>query len=205
MDDNRCPVTGLPCPHPKVIHVTDCNSKYECTGVFHLCQICGNQLVNKAIQQASPKPAPPPPQQPQGQSVLPPIVKGFLDLLALAMANKMQGMAALPVQQQYIPQQPVLPKKPPCPECGTTLQDIATTSRLGCAHCYEHFREELLPVFIHAHKATEHVGKRPKKGPEVPLDEQVRLLELQLKQAIDQEQYERAKEIKDQLDKLKHD
>jgi protein-arginine kinase activator protein McsA len=201
----------MPCSHPKVIHVTDCNSNYEATGVFHLCQICGSGLIEKA--QKAPQQQPPP-----QQSVLPPIIKGFLDLLAMAMANKMKGMAVVPVQQppqppphavtiqgqHYVPA-PKLPVKQPCPNCGCTLHDIATTSRLGCPQCYEHFKEELMPVFVHAHKAIEHVGKKPKRGPKLSLEEEIKLLELQLTQAIEHEQYERAKEIKDKLDKLKQE
>lgn len=180
---DKCPVTGMLCSNPKVIHITDVGPNYEATQVVHLCQICG---MNKVEQQQ----APPPP-----QPKLPTFVKGLFDLLTAAMQQKMVQ------QQKHIQQEP--PPKPPCPSCGTTLQDIAKTSRLGCQICYEHFRHELLPVFIHAHKATEHIGKKPKRGPELPISEQISLLELQLKQAVEQEQYERANEIKKKLEELR--
>jgi hypothetical protein len=206
--ENRCPVTGLPCPHPKVIHVTEVGANYEATGVFHLCQVCGNAMM----EEDKPKP-PPPPVQPQ--PALPPFVKGLFELLALVMHNKMKGFAAVPVQQQPpqmpqgLPQPQYIPTpimKPPCPVCGTTLHDIAKTSRLGCGHCYEHYRTELLPVFINAHKAAEHVGKRPKQKHSlegIPLEEQIKLVELQLKQAVEFEQYERAQVLKQKLDELR--
>ena len=32
---------------------------------------------------------------------------------------------------------------PPCPNCGTTSEDIANTGLVGCPQCYVHFRESL--------------------------------------------------------------
>ncbi len=48
-----------------------------------------------------------------------------------------------------------------CPVCGTTLADYSHTGLLGCAACYETFREELLPAIRRIHGKTEHEGKHP--------------------------------------------
>lgn len=46
-----------------------------------------------------------------------------------------------------------------CPTCSATIDDILETSYVGCATCYDFFREELLPVIMKIQGAEEHVGK----------------------------------------------
>lgn len=48
-----------------------------------------------------------------------------------------------------------------CPVCGTTLADYARTGLLGCAACYETFREDLRPDIRRIHGKTMHTGKHP--------------------------------------------
>ena len=81
--------------------------------------------------------------------------------------------------------------KSPCSNCGWSLVDIAQHARLGCGHCYEHFKNELLPVLENAHKAVRHQGKRPKHR-KVSLED----LKQKLAQAIREERYEDAGELK---------
>lgn len=50
---------------------------------------------------------------------------------------------------------------PPCPECGTTIEDLVHTRLLGCPHCYTAFRESLLREYgLHGSFG----GKQPKRG-----------------------------------------
>ena len=51
-----------------------------------------------------------------------------------------------------------------CPMCGVTFYEFRHAGRLGCPHDYVCFREELEPLIMNIHGATEHVGKRPKQG-----------------------------------------
>lgn len=48
-----------------------------------------------------------------------------------------------------------------CPACGTSLAEYSRTGLVGCAACYEAFREELSPVIARIHGRTQHTGKRP--------------------------------------------
>lgn len=50
------------------------------------------------------------------------------------------------------------PKKV-CPVCGTTYADYERSGLLGCASCYDVFKEELLPAINAIHGKVEHVGK----------------------------------------------
>ena len=55
---------------------------------------------------------------------------------------------------------------PPCPSCGMTAEDYHRSSRLGCAHCYDHFAGPLAPVIRDMQPGATHVGKVP----EAPAD-----------------------------------
>ena len=50
---------------------------------------------------------------------------------------------------------------PPCPVCGMTPDDYRRITRLGCAHCYEHFSQILAPVIRDMQPGASHVGKVP--------------------------------------------
>lgn len=91
-----------------------------------------------------------------------------------------------------------------CPHCGITYKQFRSQGRLGCPHDYEHFHDELIPLLesIH-HGETQHVGKFP---PEVSDDsrKQYELIRLknELKTAIEDEAYEKAAELRDQIQSL---
>ena len=48
-----------------------------------------------------------------------------------------------------------------CPVCGTTYEEYLQTGLVGCAACYEAFREKLMPVIRKIHGRTKHTGKHP--------------------------------------------
>ena len=53
------------------------------------------------------------------------------------------------------------PSGPVCPVCGMTPEDYRRITRLGCAHCYEHFSKILAPVIRDMQPGATHVGKVP--------------------------------------------
>ena len=48
-----------------------------------------------------------------------------------------------------------------CHSCGSTMNDIKKSGKVGCADCYELFLSELMPTIRNIHGNTEHIGKRP--------------------------------------------
>lgn len=51
---------------------------------------------------------------------------------------------------------------PPCSRCGTTLDSIVRSSKIGCAHCYEHFSEPIEFIIDSAQGGeSTHVGRVP--------------------------------------------
>lgn len=90
-----------------------------------------------------------------------------------------------------------------CPACGTTMGDMAKLGRVGCAHCYTAFAEELAPTLISAHGKAEHTG-RTSAGYRLRAERLERLttLKKQLKEAVSAERFEVAAELRDQIRSL---
>lgn len=101
-----------------------------------------------------------------------------------------------------------------CELCGSTIEDISKSGRVGCDKCYDVFKAELEPLLIRIHGRTEHIGKKPKSTVESSVGEifdkqnidtendEIAVLKEQLKKAIADENYEQAAVIRDEI-KLK--
>ncbi|MEM9445579.1 MAG: UvrB/UvrC motif-containing protein [Verrucomicrobiota bacterium] len=87
-----------------------------------------------------------------------------------------------------------------CSECGFTNEDLRKTGRLGCSRCYEVFDEMLEDVFNDCQKGNKHHGKIP-SGYE---DLKIKKIKQDLQEAIDDERFEDAALLRDQLAKLSH-
>ncbi|HIN95152.1 MAG TPA: DNA helicase UvrBC, partial [Planctomycetes bacterium] len=72
-----------------------------------------------------------------------------------------------------------------------------------CPHDYVCFEEELEPLIVNIHGATEHTGKHPKSGKGCT-DNRTELIRLrrEMQNAIDQEDYEQASQLRDQIHKI---
>lgn len=87
-----------------------------------------------------------------------------------------------------------------CPICGISFYEFRQMGRLGCPHDYVFFAEDLLPLLLNIHGDTEHTGKRPKRGAQ-DTDSFAEIIRLRRKmcEAIDQEDYEAASKLRDQI------
>jgi len=90
-----------------------------------------------------------------------------------------------------------------CPNCGMTFREFRQQGRLGCPHDYVAFEDELMPLLENIHGETQHVGKVPKRAPHAS-KRQYELIRLrnQLKSAVDDEQYEEAARLRDEIQSL---
>lgn len=87
-----------------------------------------------------------------------------------------------------------------CPVCGITFYEFRQAGRLGCPHDYTCFEDELEPLILNIHGATEHKGKRPKHGlKDAGLQTELIKLRRDMKEAIEREEYERASKIRDRI------
>ncbi len=95
--------------------------------------------------------------------------------------------------------------KQACPICGITFYEFRSQGRLGCPHDYDCFADELEPLITNIHGETEHRGKRPKRraSNQASATERIRLRR-QMKEAVDNEEYELASELRDKLKKMEN-
>ncbi len=84
-----------------------------------------------------------------------------------------------------------------CPLCGAAFSTIAESGKVGCAECYDTFREELLPYIKRLHGSTKHIGNTP----ESVIIQKDTVLELreELRRLITEEKYEQAAIIRDRI------
>ncbi|MEX0715878.1 MAG: UvrB/UvrC motif-containing protein [Planctomycetaceae bacterium] len=90
-----------------------------------------------------------------------------------------------------------------CPNCGITFKEFRSQGRLGCPHDYIAFEDELLPLLENIHGETQHCGKFPKRAPDASR-RQYQLIKLrnELRTAIEDEQYEAAAKLRDDIQQL---
>ncbi|SFM51014.1 Protein-arginine kinase activator protein McsA [Gracilibacillus orientalis] len=94
-----------------------------------------------------------------------------------------------------------------CDKCGMTYQQFAKIGKFGCASCYHTFAEHLNPLFRKVHSGnTAHEGKVPKRvGSDIYQRKKLRDLKVTLQQAIAEEAFEDAAEIRDEIRSLEKD
>ncbi len=90
-----------------------------------------------------------------------------------------------------------------CPFCGITFFEFRNQGRLGCPHDYTAFQPQLEPLILNIHGEVEHAGKRPRKSPMVS-ERRTLLIRLrrEMKEAVSEERYERAKELRDEIRRI---
>lgn len=92
-----------------------------------------------------------------------------------------------------------------CEKCGNTFNDIVNSGKIGCADCYTTFYDKLLPSLQRIHGKTRHEGKNPAiiKAEVTNSVNSIEDLEEQLKIAIDEQNFEKAAELRDKINELK--
>jgi len=87
-----------------------------------------------------------------------------------------------------------------CPVCGMSFLEFQQHSLFGCANDYEVFKPQLMPILERIHRATQHVGKVPAEiGKKLKMSAEIMRLTRRLKRAVENEEYEKAAEIRDRL------
>lgn len=167
------------------------------TTEYHLCELCASE-------------------QNLGQQM-----KGYL--------NQMFGHTPLSVGNIFIPAGGIPEfgqggsRQLTCPNCGLSYEEFRKTGLFGCSQCYEAFSERLDPVFRRVQGNIRHHGKKraahssettddtprgqqsPEAAETVPGSSeatQIDKLRQQLKAAVEQEDYETAARLRDQIHML---
>jgi protein arginine kinase activator len=90
-----------------------------------------------------------------------------------------------------------------CANCGLAYADFKKIGRLGCGECYDAFKKYLGPLLKKIHGSNRHAGKFPIKVAKV-LKKKTDIQELRSKlaKAIEEEVFEEAAKIRDQIKEL---
>lgn len=92
-----------------------------------------------------------------------------------------------------------------CEKCGMSFEEIVKSGKIGCAGCYEKFYEMLLPSVQRIHGKTQHNGKTANVSHEKESvkkktkEEIIAELQAEMKAAIEEQNFERAAEIRDEI------
>ncbi len=96
-----------------------------------------------------------------------------------------------------------------CEKCGYCFDDIIKSGCVGCADCYEKFYSKLLPSIQRIHGKAKHSGKVPHRtkekiiAKEKTAEEKIEDLQKDMQKAIEEQNFEQAAIIRDEIKKLK--
>lgn len=94
------------------------------------------------------------------------------------------------------------PKAEPlrCSLCGLEYSRFQKTGLLGCAQCYNDFRPQLEPMLRRIHGHVQHQGHVPASaGEALKARRRLDALQEEMQQAVQDENFERAAELRDQV------
>ncbi|MCA9128346.1 MAG: UvrB/UvrC motif-containing protein [Planctomycetales bacterium] len=119
--------------------------------------------------------------------------------------NALAGILAKQLKLEQTAEQLAKLDKKTCPVCGITFAEFRQEGRLGCGYDYVCFEEDLTPLLLNIHGAKTHRGKRPRRASGSPA-RQHRIIQMrrEMQDAISNEDYERAGELRDQIRDLEN-
>ena len=88
-----------------------------------------------------------------------------------------------------------------CPSCKMTYSQFTNLGRFGCSECYKVFDKQLMPILRRLHSGNScHTGKIPQRmGGSINLQRQIDDLKTALQASIQQEEFEKAAELRDEI------
>lgn len=95
-----------------------------------------------------------------------------------------------------------------CSSCGSSINDIISSGRVGCADCYDRFDDRLAPSIEKIHGKAKHIGKNVTytTTTDSPTDNtdtnDIEALKQALKNAVKEQRFEDAAVIRDKIKEL---
>jgi len=124
--------------------------------------------------------------------------KGVTDPTGFALAELLLGIGQEPASEAKSAERT-------CERCGLTQSDFKRAGRLGCAGCYDVFHDEIEALLKNIHKGTRHVGKVPSRAAASAVTHRLETLRTDLAKAIDDENFEDAARLRDEINRLAQD
>lgn len=87
-----------------------------------------------------------------------------------------------------------------CDKCGMGYEEFQRAGKLGCSRCYELYEDRLKPLLKRLHGNVNHNGKIPNRLlNSIKASKEIERLKELLNQAVRNEEYEKAAEIRDRI------
>ena len=91
-----------------------------------------------------------------------------------------------------------------CSRCNVTLSEFLRSGVVGCAYCYEVFKNEVRTLLLQKQGGFNHIGKISSKHfSKIKIKEKIEQLEKEKEAAAKEENFIVAEALKNQIDKLK--
>jgi len=115
----------------------------------------------------------------------------------------MSDLLAGLINSGSVPMKMDISEQPKCDVCGLSYDRFKATGRFGCSNCYTVFGERLNPLFKRVHGNTTHTGKIPSRaGARIKTIRLVEKLKMKLEEAIQNEEYEKAAQLRDEIKQI---
>ena len=93
-----------------------------------------------------------------------------------------------------------------CENCGMTYDEFKRNGKFGCSQCYSSFEKKVAPIVRNIHSHDSHVGKIPlKAGKELKDKKELEDLKFNLREAVENEEYEKAAEYRDKIKEMEEE
>ena len=93
-----------------------------------------------------------------------------------------------------------------CPKCGMKAADFRKRGKFGCAECFTTFQRDIRSILSQMAGRTHHVGKLPRAvAVEDPGRADREALAVELRDAIEKEDYEKAAVLRDKIKEIDSD
>lgn len=90
-----------------------------------------------------------------------------------------------------------------CPECKTTWNEIVKSGKIGCAHCYEVFSNELARSIEKIHGKSVHLGNVPRSAAgTIRRKNLLTEYKMELNRLIAEQEFEKAAEVRDKIKEM---
>jgi len=90
-----------------------------------------------------------------------------------------------------------------CDVCGLSYEEFQNSGKLGCAHCYEVFSDQLKPLLLRVHGRSQHAGRVPRGHEQTrELEQCIEVLKTRMDQAVLAENFEEAASLRDEIRSL---
>ncbi len=118
----------------------------------------------------------------------------------LGISNFITGLLGLSGTGRDMAAEPSAATVARCDKCGMSMSDFQQSGKMGCGECYRAFSDIVRNLLKRIHGNASHTGRMPVRlSATVMTDREIEKLKESLSEAIRNEEYEKAAELRDRI------